>query len=112
MTAKLDAVLRHRPEPLERENLKASGVRENRTIPAHEAMQSAELPNQLVARPKVQMIRVPKDHLRAHRPEIVRIKRLHCRLRSHGHEGRRIDRPVRRGETPSAPRSTLRVDEE
>ena len=72
VAAKLDAVLAHGAQPLEREDLKATGVGEDRPIPSHEPMQSAEIANQLVARPQVQMIRVGENHLRADRAEVDR----------------------------------------
>ena len=73
-------------------------------------MQSAEIANQLVARPQVQMIRVAENHLRADLAEIDGIERLHRRQRADRHERRRVDDAVRRREAPRARGAGFGVD--
>ena len=97
-------------KPLEREHLKSARVGEDRTIPPHEAMQSAEIANQLVARTQMQMIRVAENHLRAELAQIDGIERLHRRQRADRHERRRVDDAVRRRETTGAPAAGFGVD--
>ena len=109
MASKLHAILAHRPQPLEREHLKAARVRENRTAPAHEAVQPSEIANQLVAGTQMEMIRVRENHLRADLSQIVRVERLHRRERADRHERRRFDDTVRRREAPRTPAAALGV---
>src|SRR5262245_47804419 len=62
-------------------------------------MQSTEISHQLVARSQVQVIGVGEEDLGARAPEISRIEALHAPLGGHGHEGRRLDLPVRSDQT-------------
>src|SRR5215470_5504293 len=94
MAPKLDAVLAHGAQSLERENLEPARIRKDRTIPSHEPVETPEIANQLVARPKVQVIRVAENHLRTERAQIVRVERLHRRLRSDRHECRCVHKSV------------------
>src|SRR5688500_1611410 len=54
-------------------------------------MQPAQLPNDLLARPKVQVIGVGEDHLHLRLAQLAGIERLHRRLRPNRHEGWRLD---------------------
>ena len=85
---KLDAVFVDGAQRGEREHLKAAGVGEDRPVPLHELVQAAQLANQLVAGPEVQVIGVGEDHLRVHRVQIVGVERLHRGERAHRHERR------------------------
>ena len=102
VAAKLDAVFAHGAQALEREHLKAARVGEDRPVPSHELMQPAEIANELVARPQMQMVRVAEDHLRADVVQVVRVERLHRRLGADRHERRRLDDAVRRREPSGA----------
>ena len=58
----LDPVLVDAAHVLEREHLEAAGVGEDRAVPAHEAVQAAELAHERVAGAEVQVVRVGEDH--------------------------------------------------
>ena len=88
VTLELDALLGYGAQGGEREDLESARVGEDRTVPAHELVQSAELAHQLVAGPQMQMIRVGEDHLRVHRPKIVGVQRLDRGERADRHERR------------------------
>ena len=94
----------------EREDLEAARVGEDRPVPRHEAMQAAELGDQRVAGPEMQVVRVAEHDLRAERQHLVRVEGLDGPLRADGHEGRRLDHPVRRpqhtGPRPPSPATT------
>src|SRR5207249_11430217 len=51
------------PEP-QAEYLPAAAVGQHRPIPGHEAVQAAEMGDDVLSRPQVQVVRVGKDHLR------------------------------------------------
>ena len=59
----------------EREDLVAARVGEDRAVPAHERVQAAELRDQLLARPQVQVVRVAEQDRRAERAQLVRGRR-------------------------------------
>ena len=102
VAAELDAVLDDRAQRLQGEHLKAAGVGEDRTVPAHERVQAAQLAHDVVAGAQVQMVGVGEDHLRAERAEIVGVERLDGGERADGHERRRLHAAVRRGEDAGA----------
>ena len=95
MILKRDAFLRDLPQLRQRENLIPPAVRQNRPIPIHEAMQSPEMANHLESRPNEQMVGVPQNDLRLQLAQLARAHRFHTSLRSHRHEGRRLDHTVR-----------------
>ena len=88
-----------RSQRREREHLEAARVREDRPVPLHELVQSAELAHELVAGTQVQVIRVGEDHLRVHRAEVGGVERLDGGERAHRHERGRLDGAVRRART-------------
>ena len=96
------AVLVHRAQRSEREDLEATGVGEDGAVPLHEAVETAQLPHQLVARPQVQVVGVGENHLRAHGPQVVRVERFDGGQGPHRHERRRLHDSVRRGECAGA----------
>jgi hypothetical protein len=98
----LDAVLVHGAQRGEREHLEAAGVGEDRPVPLHELVQSAELAHEVVAGTQMQVIRVGEDHLRVHRAQVVGVERLDRGERPHRHERRRVDDAVRRAEPRGA----------
>ncbi len=91
-------------------DLEAAGIRQDRTLPAHEAVEAAECPDELVSRTEVEVIRVREDHGSAHAGHLVGRERLDGPERPDGHEGWRLHDPVRGMETPRA-RCALRSEE-
>ena len=101
--AERDAVVVDREQGVaQREHLEAARVGEDRAVPAHEAVQAAELAHDLLARPQVQVVGVAEHDLRAEARELERVERLDRALRADGHEDRRADRAVRRLERGGA----------
>ena len=58
-------------------------------------MEAAELGDEILAGPQMEVVRVAEDDLRADRVELVRVDGLHRGLRPDGHEDRRADVAVR-----------------
>ena len=108
----LDARLIHAAEPLEREHLEASRVGEQRTVPAHEAVQPPELLHDVLPRTHVQVVGVREDHGCAGGAEVVGREGAHRALRADRHEERRLDRPVGQGEGAGAGGAGGRVERE
>jgi hypothetical protein len=101
--AERDAVLvRFRDRVPQREHLEAAGVREDRTVPAHEPVQAAELLDHVDGGPEEQVVRVPEDDRGTDRPQPVRVEPLDGRLRPDRHEGRRRHVAVGRAEDTGA----------
>ena len=70
----------------------------NRPLPRHEFVKSAHFLHDLVARAKMQMVRVGQLHLRSDVLQIFRGQRaLDGRLRADIHKYRRLHRAVRAG---------------
>ena len=67
--AECNAGIGHVADLRQAENLKSAGVSQDRPIPAHELVQSAQFGNQLVAGPQGEVIRVAQDDLS---PRILR----------------------------------------
>ena len=61
--AELDARIRDLAQRREAEDLIAAAVGEDRPVPAHEAVQAAELADELRARPQGQVVGVGEDDL-------------------------------------------------
>ena len=61
----MDPLFRDLPQGAEAEDLEAAAVGEDGTVPVHEPVQSPVLPDQIVARPQVEMVGVAQDDLRA-----------------------------------------------
>ena len=80
----------------EGEDLIAPRVGEDRPVPAHEAVQAAELGDQVGSGPEGQVVRVAEHDLRAEVAHLVRVEHLHGRLGPDGHEGGRPQLAVRR----------------
>ncbi len=79
----------------QREDLEPAGVGEDRPVPRHEAVQAAEVADQLVAGAEVQVVRVAEQDLRAEVAHLVRVERLDGPLRPDRHEDRRAHLAVR-----------------
>ena len=88
-------------------NLKAAAVREDRPVPGHEAVQTAEAFYEPVARADVEVIGVGQLDLAAYILQILcRERTLYRALRADVHEHRRLRRAVRTAEFP-APRAAF-----
>ena len=95
VTLKLDAVIGYAAEALEREHLEAAGVRQQRPVPGHEPVQAAELRDDVLAGPHVQVVGVGEHHPGPDGLQIAGRQRPHGALRADGHEDGRLDRAVR-----------------
>ena len=62
---KVHPLLGDLPEFREREHLEAAAVGQDRSLPAHEPVQAAELPHHFHARPHEEVIGIAEDDLRA-----------------------------------------------
>ena len=92
------------PAPIgQAENLETAGIRQDRPVPAHERVQSAQRRNDVLTRPKRQVVGIRQKHSRSGIANLVGRQPLDCRLRSDRHERRGLDRPVRRLQ-PTQPR--------
>ena len=107
MRLKANPLLRELSHRTEAEDLVAAAVRQNRSVPAHEAMQPAQLANQLGAWPEIEVIGIPKQNLATHLFQISGQHRLYRSLSAHGHKSGRFDNAVR-GNQPAESR-TCRV---
>ncbi len=94
MALELDAVLLDPAETFQREYLEAARVGQERTFPAHEAVQTAERRNDVFARAHVQVVGVGEHQACADGREVARRERAHGPLRAHRHEDRRLHRTV------------------
>src|SRR5215467_9596028 len=84
------------PTQSETVDLKATAICQNRSVPAHEAMQAAQFRDRLISRAQRQVISVSEDDLCAGLPQLCRGKALHCGLGSDRHEYRSFDGPMSR----------------
>ena len=69
--AKRHAFVRHLAQFAQAENLKAARIRKNRARPGHEFVQSAQLADQFVAGPQIQMVSIRKKDLYAEVFEVL-----------------------------------------
>ena len=90
----LDPLFGDPREALEAEGLKAPAVGQDGPVPLHKAVKPPLRANHLVARPKVEVVGVGHDDLRADFPKLVRGEGFDRGLGSDGHEGRRLHRTV------------------
>ena len=97
MAVEGDALLRNLTKLRQRKDLKSAAIRQDRFIPRHEFMQTAEVADQLISGSHVQMVRVGQLDLTADALQILRRERaLDGRLRADIHKHRRLNRTVRR----------------
>ena len=94
--AKGDALLIQASELGERHHLEAAAVGYDRARPAHEVMQAAQAGDAFGAWAQHQVIGVAEDDLRTCRGNLVGLQALDRASRANGHEGRRLDRAMRR----------------
>src|ERR1051326_6878118 len=91
MILKVRALFSYFPSLRERENLIAAAVGQDWAIPVHEAVQSAEMANDVESWPNEKVIGVAEDDLRLERVQFRRADSLHAALRPDRHERRRLD---------------------
>jgi hypothetical protein len=82
------ALLAHRARMRQRENLKPTGVRQNRALPTHETVNAAGAAKNFRAGTQQQMVRIHQQDLGASILERLRELRFYRGLRSHRHEER------------------------
>ena len=80
----------------EAENLKASGIGEDRAVPAHESMQTAQFDAMSSCPGRGQVIGVAEEDLDADRAQLLGRQALDGGLRADGHEHRCVELSVRR----------------
>lgn len=97
MGAEKHAFFRDLAQIAEAEHLEATAIGEDRAIPVHEAVETAELTDKLMPWPQVQMIGIGKNDLRFCIFELVRRQGLDGGLGADRHEGWGFDLAVRRG---------------
>ena len=102
----LDAVLGDPTELRETPHLEAAGVRQECAVPAHEAMESAERPDQLVSRTEEQVVGVREHEPSARGSEVVGCQGLDGAARADRHEDGSLDHAVG-GREATAARGTV-----
>src|SRR6185312_12074701 len=75
---------------------------EDRTVPAHEAMQAAEFADHIEPRPQPQMERVAEDDLGTDLAKIARRHGFHRTIRANRHERGRFDQAARQRDAATA----------
>jgi hypothetical protein len=106
--AEADPVVGHLDQIGEREDLEAAGIGQPGLVPRREAVEAAEVADDLVTRPKEQVVGVGEDDLRAHLLELPRLHRAHGRARRHRHEDRGFDHAMGGVQPPGAGAVALR----
>jgi len=91
---KLDSFLGQFAEGVQTEDLKASAVGEDRTLPGNESMQTAELIDRQVSGSQIKMIGVAEDYRCSSLLEHLLCQCLDRALRANRHEGGCVERPV------------------
>ena len=102
MRRERDAVVVHPAQVGQAEDLEAARIGEDRSIPGHESMQSAEPRDPLGGGPKVEVVGVSEDHLGTGGTQIARGQRLHGGLGADRHELGRVDNAMQRREAAEA----------
>ena len=105
--AEVHAVVVDPIEVTQAEHLETTGIGEHRSVPVHEAMQSASGFDHRFSRLEMQVIGVGKHHLSAGGCELIRGHALHRGQGAHGHEAWCGDGAVGRGEAAAARRRAL-----
>ena len=89
--AETDAIVVDRSRISEREDLKATRVRQDRAVPRHEAMEATQLCDEIFAGLEMKVIGVAQQDLRADRLQLVRIDTFDCAERADRHKDRSLD---------------------
>ena len=84
------------------EQLEAAAIGQDRSVPTHEAVQSAQGGDDFFARPQREMVGIAQDHFRPGGADLFDLQSLDAGLCGHGHEGRQLHVAVRRGENRTA----------
>jgi hypothetical protein len=84
----------HLRQPAQAEHLESTGIGQNRSIPAHESVQSAHPPDRLMTRPQVEVIRIAQQDSNVEIFEQILRDSLDGSLRSHRHEHGGFHRPM------------------
>jgi hypothetical protein len=90
------------PELRQRHDLETTGVGQDRAIPVHELVQTAERRDPLGARPQHQVIRIAEQDFRAGRAHLFGLQPFHRGLGADRHERRRLHPAVRCRELAAA----------
>ena len=110
--AKDGLLFRHLDKMGQAEQLKSAAVGQDRSVPAHEAMQAAEGGHRLFAGPQGKMIGVAEDHFRPGGAELFNFEPLDAGLGADGHKGRHLHGAVRRRkDRPAGRRAGIGVQE-
>ena len=102
VAAKGDAVVVDVAGGGQREDLVTPRVGQDRSPPAHEVVQAAQLPHHLRARAQVQVVGVGQHHRCAGVRELLGRDTLDGARRAHRHEDRRFDHAAGKGQAPCA----------
>ena len=102
----------HLAQLAQAEDLETAGVGEQGPVPAHELVQPAQLAHQLVPRPKVQVIGISQNDLRAQVFQDVLRDRFDSSGRADRHECRRFHAAVRGVNAAQAGRTGLGLNGE
>jgi hypothetical protein len=94
----------------EREDLVAAAVGQDRSVPAHEAVQAAESLDAFGTGPHVQVVAVGEDQLGAGRLHLFGRQALQRRVGADRREARRLERTVRRV-VAAAPQLAVRAEQ-
>ncbi len=98
-----DPVVIHDPQIAERDDLEPTRIGQDRPVPVHEPMETAEPRDPLVPGAQVEVVRVGQDDRRARGPQVIRCQCLDRGVRAHGHELRCLHDPMGQGQ-PAGPR--------
>ena len=88
------AVIVDPAEVRQAEDLEAAGIGQDRSVPGHEAMQPAQARDPLGGRTKVEVVRIPEDHLGTGVAQVPGRERLDGGLGADRHELRGLDDAV------------------
>eukprot|EP00760_Papus_ankaliazontas_P015013 PhM_4_TR16236/c0_g1_i1/m.98587 len=91
----LDALLRDLREAQQRDHLEAAGIRQDVPVPTSETVKATDGPQQLLAGPQPQVVRVSQQQLAPEAAHLFVRQALHGTLRAHGHEHGGADGAVR-----------------
>ena len=100
--AEAHALLADAPVLGQREDLVAAAVRQDRPVPAHEAVQAAQRRDRLRAGPQGQVVGVRQDHARPGGAELFGRQAAHGGAAADGHEGGRLHRARAQRQPPGA----------
>jgi hypothetical protein len=86
----------------EAENLIAAAIRQDGSVPPHEAVQSPKPCHRFLAGPKHEVVGIAQEDLHRKRSQLFRRQAFHGRLRAHRHEDWRLHSSMRQMQAPSA----------